>query len=255
MTQREAGHVLVVEGVVHLAEERYQREAAGITVRLRLTDTGSRPHIVLVQQHEVELLTAEPHIVLAVELDTGHGVGTVLALLEVVSGNEVPHPLRPVLLLGLHGILRTSHGTFRNRIGEDALLLLRVVQTEGSLDVQVLQGVDVDIGITEHTPVGVAVVLVTLQTSQRVLTVGVAAYRTGKLAGGGIDGQRGVELQHVLQEAARGLHLTGAVDGEVLTDGHDVAVLDLHQLVLSVHTTREALEVGVLDDTLVLIVS
>ena len=72
---------------------------------------------------------------------------------------------------------------------------------------------------------------------------------------GRVNGQRRVELQHILQESARSLKLVGAVDGEVLTHGHDLAVTDVQQLVCRVHTGRKTLEVRLLDDTLVLVVT
>lgn len=54
---------------------------------------------------------------------------------------------------------------------------------------EVLDGVDVDIGITEQAPVSIAVVGVTIQTGEWVLTVGVAAYRTGIVTVDGAYGQ------------------------------------------------------------------
>ena len=103
-----------------------------------------------------------------------------------------------MLLLGLYGIGGIGHCSFRNRIGEDALLLLGIVDTEGGLDVQILKRVDVEEHVAEGTPVTVTVVAVAVETGHRVLTVGIAAYRSGILAIRSIDGQRGIELQHIL---------------------------------------------------------
>lgn len=64
-----------------------------------------------------------------------------------------------------------------------------------------------------------------------------------------------VELQHVLEETARSLYLTGTVQGEVLTNGDDIQILYLQQLILCVDTGRDTVEVGLLDDTLVAIVT
>ena len=75
------------------------------------------------------------------------------------------------------------------------------------------------------------------------------------MAIGRVNRQRGVELQHILQESARSLKLVGAVYREVLTHGHDLAVADGQQLVGRVHTGRNALEVRLLDDTVVLVVA
>ena len=121
-----------------------------------------------------------------------------LAHLQVIGGDQVPHPLGPVLLLSLHGIGRVGHRTLCYGIGEDTLLFLGIVKTEGSLDIEVLDRVDVHIDITEGTPVGITVVAVTIQSCYRILTVGIATYRTGIFAIGSIDRERGVELQHVL---------------------------------------------------------
>ena len=169
----------------------------------------------------------------------------------VVVSHEVPHPAGPVLLLGFDSVGGVGHVAFGDGIGEDALLLLGVVEAEGGADVEALEGVDVEVSITEQAPVGVAVVLVALQACQRVLAVGIAAHGAGKFAGGGVHRQRGVELQHVFEEAAGGLHFGGAVDGEVFAEGHHL----VEKVVLGVHTSGEAFEVGVLDDTHVLVVA
>ena len=121
-----------------------------------------------------------------------------LAHLEVIGGDQVPHPLGPVLLLSLHGIGRVGHRTLCNGIGEDTLLFLGIVKTEGGLDIKILDWVDVHIDISEGTPIGIAVVAVAIQSCDRILTVGIATYRTGVFAIGSIDRERGVKLQHVL---------------------------------------------------------
>ncbi len=174
----------------------------------------------------------------------------VFAEVDVVAGHKVPHPAGPVLLLRLHGVGGVGHSAFGHRIGENALLLLRVVEAECGLDVESLEGVDIDICVAEESPVFVAVVFVAFETGQRVLAVGVAADRPGELAGGGVDRQRGIELQHILEESAGGLQLVGAVEGEMLTDGKDGEGLEL-----GVDSCRETLEVGILDDTEVFVVA
>ena len=178
-----------------------------------------------------------------------------VAPLQIVCSDDVPHPLGPVLLFSLYGIGRVGNRSLGNRICEDALFFLSIVETECRLDVQVVYWVDVQEYVAERAPVGIAVVAVTLQASHRVLTVGIATHRTSKLSVGGVYWQRWVELQHVLQESAWSRHLAGAVQCEVLTYGNDVPVINLQELIVGVDTSRIALEVAALDDTLVLVVS
>lgn len=56
----------------------------------------------------------------------------------------------------------------------------------------------IDIGVAKSTPVGIPVVGVAMQTCHWVLTVRVATHGTGITAIGGVDGERGVELQDIL---------------------------------------------------------
>jgi hypothetical protein len=49
-----------------------------------------------------------------------------------------------VFLFWFNSIGRVGHSAFGNGVGEDALLLLCIVETESALDVEVLEGVDVD---------------------------------------------------------------------------------------------------------------
>ena len=52
-----------------------------------------------------------------------------LANLQIVGCNGVPHPAHPVLLLALSGRLGTHHLTISYGVGEETLLLLAVVHT------------------------------------------------------------------------------------------------------------------------------
>ena len=85
-----------------------------------------------------------------------------LATLQIIGGNSIPHPLCPMLLLRFYSIGGIGNSTLCDRIDESALFLLRVVKTEGGLNIQVLYRVDIYVSITKHTPEGVTVVLVTL---------------------------------------------------------------------------------------------
>ena len=178
-----------------------------------------------------------------------------LAHLKVVSGNGVPHPLRPMFLLRLHGIDGVRHSALGDRIGENALLLLCIIQTKSGTDVEILEGVDIDVGIAEHAPITVAIVGITLQSCHGVFAVRITTHRTCIVATDSTDRDGWVELQHILQESSRCLHFAGAVDREVLADGDDVSVAQLQQFVVRIHAGRKTLEVGVLDDTVILIIS
>ena len=112
-----------------------------------------------------------------------------LTNLQIVACHGVPHPFGPVFLLGFYTVCGGGYCAFGDGVLEDTLLFLGIVESEGGAYIQILDGVYVDEGIAEHTPVGVAVVAVTVQACQGVLTVGITAYRTGILATGGIDGQ------------------------------------------------------------------
>lgn len=94
-----------------------------------------------------------------------------------------------MFLLAFHTINGVCHRTLSDRVGEDALLLLTIVKSERRADMEVFQGIDVDISVSEQTPVGIAVVRITVETCQRVLTVRIATYRTGIVAVGRADGQ------------------------------------------------------------------
>ncbi len=144
-----------------------------------------------------------------------------------------------MFLLGLYGIGIVGNIAFGNGVGEYPLLLLRVVEAESGAYVEAFEGVDVDICVAENSPVGVAVVFVALKASYGILAVGIAANRSGILAVGGVDGQRGVGLKYIFKEAAGSCSLVGAVYGEVLAYGDNVA----KGLELGVHAGREALEV------------
>ena len=135
------------------------------------------------------MLGAEPFVVFTVDLHTHHGIGTVFANLQVIGGDGIPHPLGPVLLLGLHTIDGVGHGAFCNRIGEDALLFLCVVKSERRFDIEVLDRIDVDVCITEGAPIDITVVTVAIQTCHGILAVGVASHRPGIVAVDGAHGQ------------------------------------------------------------------
>ena len=94
-----------------------------------------------------------------------------LADLQVIGDDGVPHPFEPVFLLVLNGVLVVGYHAFGDGVGEETLFLLRIVDTRRRADIQTLVGVDVDICISEHAPIGITVVLVALQDGHRVLSL------------------------------------------------------------------------------------
>ena len=95
------------------------------------------------------------------------------------------------------------------------------------------------------------VVFVAFETSKRVLTIGITTYRTGEITILGIYRQRGVELQHILQEITRSSRFRSAAEGEVLTDSHFV----IEELIVAVRTSRETIEIRIFDDTVIAVVT
>ena len=176
-----------------------------------------------------------------------------LANLQIIGNNSVPHPLRPVLLLCLNGILIVGYYAFGDRIREETLLLLRIVETCRSTDIQTFDRVDIDEHVSEQTPIGVSVVFVALQNGKRILTLREAAGRRSlrQIAVGRIDRQQGVVLEHALNVTAGSAYLRSAVKREVLTDSHNI----VQHLIVGVNTRRETVEVRSLDDTVVLVVT
>ena len=155
-----------------------------------------------------------------------------------------------MLLLCLHGVGGRCNVAFGDRIGKDALFLLRVVDTRGGADMQSPVCLHIHESITEKTPIVVAVVRVAVQSRHGILAVRIATHRTGIPAVLGIDRQRWIELQRVLQDAAGRLYLGGAAQGEVLADGNTV----VEKRIVGVGTRGESVEVRVADYTQVLVV-
>ena len=160
-----------------------------------------------------------------------------------------------MLLLCFYGIGLGGYGSFRNRVSEDTLFLLGIVDTKRCLDIQSLHGIDVQVSIAEQSPVGITVVLVAGKAGKGVLTVGITSHGTCELTAGGIDRDGRIELEYVLQESAGGLHFAGAIQGKMLADGEDIPVTNLKELVVCIDTGTDAGEVGVLDNTVVAVIT
>ena len=175
------------------------------------------------------------------------------AYLQIIGNDGVPHPFRPMLLLCLYSVLIISHHAFGDRIREETLLLLRIVDTCRGTDIQTFDRVDIDEHVSEQTPIGVSVVFVALQNRERILTLRETAGRRSlcQIAVGRIDRQQGVVLEHALNVTAGSAYLRSAVKREVLTDSHNI----FQHLIVGVNTRRETVEVRSLDDTVVLVVT
>ena len=70
-------------------------------------------------------------VVFTVQLHTYHYISTMFAYFQLVGSNGVPHPFRPVFLLGFHCALAIiCLRSFLIRISEITCLLVGIVQTE-----------------------------------------------------------------------------------------------------------------------------
>ena len=155
-----------------------------------------------------------------------------LAYLEVVCSDSVPHPSHPVLLNVLCSTFRALYLTVSNGVEETALLLLSVVQTEGRTYHEVLERSDADVSIAEGTPRGVLVVLVAVDDAQRILALEVRAEGLCKLTILSEDGVVRVKLEGALDDATRSIVALGAAQGEVLANDNSA----VEQLIVCVGT-------------------
>ena len=164
---------------------------------------------------------------------TNQRVGTMLANLQIVGGNGVPHPAHGMLLTHLSSGLSIGNLTIDNRVGEVALLLLAVVHAEGRAYHEALERLDADVGITEDTPEGVFIVLNSGEQAQRVLALCEGSHGLGILAILSIDGEVGIELQGISENVAWSIDTLGTVQREVLAEGY----LSVQQIVFGVSTS------------------
>ena len=216
-TYGERSQILVVVCVVGLSEEGNQRETFAETIGQLTACTCAGPHVVGIQNGQFVALGTAHLVVHAVDLGTHHQVGTVLAFFYIIGGNGIPHPPHSVLLLALHGRFGAHHLTIGDRIGEETLLLLGVVHTQGGADHEILERRDTQMHIAEHTPLCVLVVFGIINHAQWILTLRVGTEGLGILAVLSINGEVGVKLQGMLQHAAGSIYSLRAVDGKVLT--------------------------------------
>ena len=158
-----------------------------------------------------------------------------------------------MLLFCFYGILIISHHTFGDGIREETLLLLRIVETCRSTNIQTFDRVDIDEHVSEHAPISVTVIFTAFQDRERVLTLRETAGRRSlrQIAVGRIDRQQGVILEYTLNIAAGSTYLRSTVEREVLTDSHDI----LQHLIVAVNTCRETVKVSRLDNTVVFVVA
>ena len=126
---------------------------------------------------------------------------------------------------------------------------LVVVYTEVRAQYHAFYWLDVYVGITEHTPDLQAVVAVVIQLAQRILTVTHTAYRTTEgLVVLFIYRNRRSHLEGILHWEA--VHLVGVAYSEVLTNSDKLV-----HVVAGIDTAREVLEVGIFQNTGVLLVA
>ena len=124
-----------------------------------------------------------------------------------------------------------------------------VVKTEVRADVETLDGLEADVAVAEETPHGEAVVAVLIELAEWVLTVG---HTTDRATEGHTvllihrNGRR--HLERVLERLA--IHLVAIGKGEVLAHADN-----LIDVVGAVHADSDVLKVGVLQDTVGLLVA
>ena len=94
-----------------------------------------------------------------------------LADLQIIGSNGVPHPAHSVFLLAFDGRIGTHHLTVCDRVGEKALFLLRIVHTKGGANHEVLERSHTQVNIAEHTPLGVFIIFGIVDHAQRILTL------------------------------------------------------------------------------------
>ena len=90
---------------------------------------------------------------------------------QVIGCDGVPSPTHCVLLLGFYCRIGAHYLTIGNRIGEETLLLLGVVHTQGGADCEVLERSNACMSIAEHTPLCIDVVLRVVNHAQWILTL------------------------------------------------------------------------------------
>ena len=249
-TDGERSQQQVLPVVVDLSEERHEVVAFLDTRGALRARGGVRPHVLIVLQGVHLGVGREVVARLRVELQTGEDVECVLSSeCEVVGGGVRPGPLHVVGLRNRSGRCGVVHHVGVPSVGHAVDEACIVVDTEVRTEQQTLDGSDVHVGITEDTPDLQTVVAVVIELAQGVLAVAHATNRTGEgHAVLFIDGHRRSHLQGVLQRLA--VYLVRVSDGHVLTNGDEFV-----HLVAGVDTTGDALEVGVLQDTIVLLVA
>ena len=156
-----------------------------------------------------------------------------------------------MLLLRLHGIGVVGDIAFGNRIGKDALLLLGVVYAESGAQIESFERIEVEVRISEHPPIGIAVVRIPFEPRHSIFPVGIPANRAGIFSVLFIDRKRRIELQHILEKTAGGLDLGCAVDRKVFADRKNFP----DKIVFGIHPRREPLEIRGLDDAEILVIS
>ena len=138
-----------------------------------------------------------------------------------------------MLLLTLGSTVGAPYLAILNRVGEEALFLLRVVHAEGSAQHKVLKRCDAQVDVAEGAPLRVFVVLGVVNHAQRVLALRVGTEGLGIFTVLSVDGEVGVELQGVLQHTAGSIDALRAVNGEVLSNHH----FSIEQLIVGIGTS------------------
>ena len=71
--------------------------------------TCIRPRLVGCEDGKVFFVTREMYIIFTIQFHTQHYVSAVFANFHIISGDGIPHPFGPMLLLCFYGILVVSY--------------------------------------------------------------------------------------------------------------------------------------------------
>ena len=204
VTQGERGQQQVVPVVVNLTEVRHQLIRVAGACNVLDACTGAWPHVVDGLERIVGTTGREVDIVILMGLDAEQDVHVVvLDDIEVILQGVRPGPLRAVRLRQGAGAGIVAHHVRIEGVLQRADVAIGVVDTEIRTEEHALHRSDVDIGIGKDAPFLQAVVLIMIKFAQGVLAVAHTTHRTRE----GytvlfVDGQRGSNLQSVLQRSA-----------------------------------------------------
>ena len=110
-TNGERCEIFFIICIVDLTEVGNKAESFAKAFGQLTTCTSRWPHVVGVQNGELVTLGAAHLVILAVDLGTDHGVGTMTTDFEIIGSDGVPCPAHRVLLLRFNSRVGAHHLT------------------------------------------------------------------------------------------------------------------------------------------------